>query len=547
MSSAVRERSAILKDFSGGLNNFWDQSAIADNEVPFLQNLEFMPSGALRSRPPIWQDTATELPEANAHFDILGFYIKETGERFAVYTSETKTYIFDLVDTWTEIWEHKASDFVQYQSFVIMSRTNGAGAYWGPNNAEVWNPTGGPLGTGAWEAGPNPTEPIPTLPPAAGLELHQERLFAFGPRGTATQSIMYWSNISGEIDGSPEQDWRYWQVATSLSSVNSGDGQWITGLVAGYNDLTVFRNASTYRYTFSELPELGIMAKVQEGIGAENQRCIVRYENAIIVLSADQTYSYYNGVFQSLNDQRVRFEGSTSASGLEVPYALSILGARLIVFYSGSIYILQLKTGAWSSWETETGFAYCRVVPSPADIIDQSLEAWAVSNSAAGGDDTVYRICDHFHPGDGPEEMLCSLRTKIYDFNTPNEWKRLYWWAAEVMAVGDVVARVFPVSIENTTTSSWDYMETFTWDELFTGINGWENPVPYPFHIKTTTGFTWGRPERINLKLDHSLRFRRVYFELDVNTDGTESTGPARIFSITPMIGVKAAISKEVS
>lgn len=539
MSDAVRQRSAILNDFSGGLNNFWDPSVISDNEVPFLQNLEFMSSGALRSRPPVWEETGVTLPEADVHFDLLGYYIQEDGTRFGVYTSPTKTYIYNLVDTWTEIWDQKASDFVQYQGFVIMCRTSGAGAYWGPNGAQVWNGT-------AWVTG-NPTETIATLPAAAGLELHQERLFAFGPRGTATQSIMYWSNITGEVDGSPEQDWRYWDVATSFSSVNSGDGQWITGLVAGYNDLTVFRNDSTYRYTFSNLPEEGTMAKIQEGIGAENQRCIVQYENAIIVLSADQVYSYYNGVFQSLNDQRVRFENAVSPSTLQIPYALSVLGARLIVFYAGSIYVLQLKTGAWSTWETQTGFVYTKVVPSPADTIDQALEGWAISNNAVNGSSAVYRICDHFHDGDGPEDMVCSVRTKIYDFNTPNEWKRLYWWAAEVMGVGDITAKVFPVSLETTTQSTWDWLEEFNYDEMELVANGWDNPAPFPFNVTSIRNFTWTSPERINLKLDHALRFRRVYFELYINTDGTASTGPARIFSISPMIGTKAKISERVS
>ena len=539
MSELARTRSAVLKDFSGGLNNFWDQSVIADNELPFLENLEFTPRGALTSRPPVWVDGDETLPEDDVHFDLLGYFVKEDGNRFGIYTSATKTYTYNLVDTWVEIWAHKAADFVQFHGYVFMCRTDGEGAYWGPNGAQIWNGS-------AWITG-NDTEAIATLPAASNLELHQERLFASGPRGTATQSVMYWSNVSGEVDGSPEQDYRYWDVATSFASVNTGDGQWITGLVAGYNDLTVFRNDSTYRYTFSSLPELGSMSKIVEGIGAENQRSIVRYENAILVLSADQVYTYYNGVFTSLNDQKVRFEGKVAASTLAVPYSLSILGARLIVNYASSIYVLQLKTGTWSTWSTDTGFAYTRVVPSPSDVIDKALEGWAISNSAAGGVSSVYRVCDYVHEGDGPETMVCSVRTKIYDFDTPNEWKRLYWWAAEVAAVGEVTAKIFPVSLETTTQSTWDWMSTFTWEELSTSIDGTDNPAPFPFNVTTNTTFTWNRPERINLKLDHAMRFRRVYFELYINTDGTASTAPAQIFSITPMIAMKAQISERVS
>ena len=545
MSDVVRQRSAVLRDFSGGLNNFWDESVIADNEVPFLENLEFTPRGALTSRPPIWVQGDVVLPENNVHFDLLGFYVKENGDRYGVYTSPTKTYIFDLVDTWTQIWDQKAADFVQYQGYIVMCRTGGAGAYWGPNGAPVWNGTTWALQVIGGVT--TMTAAIATMPAAAGLELHQERLFAFGPRNSATQSIMYWSNITGEIDGQPGKDWRWWETATSFSSVNGGDGQWITGLVAGYNSLTVFRNDSTYEYVFSTLPELGTMSKVQEGIGAENQRCIVRYENALIVLSADQVYSYYNGVFTSLNDQKVRFENKVDPDTLNVPYALSVLGARLITFYSGNIYVLQMKTGTWSTWSTTTGFAYVRTVPSPADSIEKAVEGWAITNNSDTGDNDVYRVCDHYHEGDGPEQMTCTLRTKIYDFDTPNEWKRLYWWAAEIMGTGQITARVFPVSIETMTQSTWDHLATFTWDELVAAIDGWDNPAPFPFNVATVSTFTWKRPERLNLKLDHALRFRRVYFELDVTTDGTPSTAPAQIFSITPMIGAKAKISERIS
>ena len=130
MSDVVRQRSATLKDFSGGLNNFWDESVIADNELPFLENLEFTPRGALTSRPPIWSPASRTLPEANVHFDLLGYFIEEDGDRFAVYTSPTKTYIYNLDNTWTQIWNQKAADFVQYQGYIIMCRTNGAGASW---------------------------------------------------------------------------------------------------------------------------------------------------------------------------------------------------------------------------------------------------------------------------------------------------------------------------------------------------------------------------------------------------------------------------------
>ena len=191
--------------------------------------------------------------------------------------------------------------------------------------------------------------------------------------------------------------------------------------------------------------------------------------------------------------------------------------------------------------------AYCRVLPSSANNIDKAVEAWAISGSATSSKWKPWRICDHRHPDDGAESMVCELRTRIYDFDTPNEYKRLYWWAADIMAVGEIRARVFPVSLDTTTRSTWDHLERFTWDELATSIDGWDNPAPFPFNVQTNSVFPYKRPERINLKLDHSLRFRRVYFELSMNCDGTAATAPTQIFSITPMIGVKAKTSERIS
>jgi hypothetical protein len=33
MSAIIRQRSSTLQQFTGGLNNYWDQSAIADTEL----------------------------------------------------------------------------------------------------------------------------------------------------------------------------------------------------------------------------------------------------------------------------------------------------------------------------------------------------------------------------------------------------------------------------------------------------------------------------------------------------------------------------------
>ena len=547
MSNLVRERSAQIKDFSGGLNNYWDPSSIAQNEVPFLQNLEFSPTGALSSRPPI-ADLDVEYPEEDVFFNLLGYYIEEDGDRFGVYTSPTKTYVYNLTtEAWTQIWTSPAADFVQYQGYIIMCRTNGAGAYWGPNGAPGYNSS-----TGLWTVAGSNTSTIATMPAGRGIELHQERLFLFGPLNSATQSVIYWSNIAGEIEAFPGQDWRWWDTNNNFTLVNTGDGQWITCMVSGYNGITVFRNASTYRFSFSGLPENGTMSKLQEGIGAENQSCVANYENGLLVLSGDQLYAYYNGNFTSLNDQKVRFEEEPFSSDLKIRYSVSILGSRAIVNFGGSLYVFQIKTNTWSIWLSDTEFAKCIEVPTPPNNIGETKIALAVSGSADPAKWKVYEIVDNSFTTVGTEDIKCVLRTRIFDFDTPNEWKRLYWWAADVIAAGNIKAVVIPTSV------SYSYA---TWDDVSLDFVGdtkyvawddpdadWDNPTEVEYRGITTeidNGFT--SKQRNSLKLDNGVRFRRVYFELYLECDGTIVTSPAQIFSITPMIGMKAKSSDRIT
>jgi hypothetical protein len=547
MSNLVRERSAQIKDFSGGLNNFWDPSSIAQNEVPFLQNLEFSPTGALSSRPPI-AALDVEFPEADVFFNLLGYYIEEDGERFGVFTSPTKTYVYNLnTEDWTQIWDSPAADFVQYQGYLIMCRINGAGAYWSPNGAPGYD-----VSTGLWTITGSNTSVIATMPAGRGIELHQERLFLFGPLNTATQSVMYWSNIAGEVELFPGQDWRWWDANNGFTSVNSGDGQWITGLVSGYNEVTVFRNASTYRFTFSGLPENGTMAKIQEGIGAENQNCIAFYENGLMVLSGDQLYAYFNGNFTSLNDQRVRFEEKTGAANLKIRYAVSIIGSRAVVHFGGNLYVFQIKTNTWSIWSSSTEFARCIEAPTPSNNIGETRYALAVSGSATSPKWKLYEIVDHSHSTSGSEDIECILRTRIFDFETPNEWKRLYWWAADVMAAGAITAKVFPVSVFYANATWDDVSLDFEGDQRFVAWDdpnaSWDDPTDTEFQGIVTemdNGYTYR--QRNSLKLDNGVRFRRVYFELYLECDGTIDTSPAQIFSITPMIGMKAKMSDRIT
>jgi hypothetical protein len=543
MSTIIRQRSSALQKFTGGLNNYWDQSSIDNSELASIINFEFTANGSLTSRPPIYTEkngsgTTIVSPVTGQPIDILGTYVKADGTRYLVCTTNAKTWVYNVATyTWTEIAAFKASDCTQYLNKVVLaSATAGQGGYW--EDGTFTN--------------------TPSMPALNGIELFQTRFFGHGVRGTSNANIFYWTNIStAGPDGESTDVWNWNDEFSNKMyvEIGGGDGQWITAMAQGYNDIVIFRNRSTYRYSYGDLPELGQLQVMQQDIGAENKQSVVKFENAHFVLSGGILYKYQNWLYYPLNAQKVKLE--TKSFSQRIYHAISIVGRRCIVWHNGGTYAYNMDTDTWSEWESVHRTAYFVTVERRAEQNEES--AYYGVTGATDGTIGLYRIEDSAVSFVGSESFKCSMRTKIYDFDTPVEWKRLYFWTADLTSASNVKASVFPVDLPATApVISWDELskdypeETgfSTWDSLsFDGTGDedfgtWDNLKTTDGQISTIIAIDTDRPQRTEVKLNHSLRFRRAYFELYLDCDGTASTSPVSIFSIIPMIGIKSKISK---
>lgn len=536
MSDIVRQRAVEYRDFSGGLNNYWDPSSIADNELPYLINMEFTPNGALTSRPPIVdRNIGHPLGAASTeNIDILGYYTPENGKVFLIAATDAKTWALEVQQygfgSWTEIWSSKASAFVQYANQVVLSKLTTGGARWD----EVAGLTA-----------------IPTMPALFTLQLFKERMFGTGVHGSSFETAVFWSDVISLDQPAGIYEWN----ADSYVYVGRGDGQPITELIADYNGLIIFKRNATYNFVYSDLPEEGTVSLVQVNIGAQNKRSVVGYQNGFVVLHNRTLYKFQNNVYAPINAQKVRFDYNENFDSSTALFAeaVSVVGDRALVFTQGNLYSLNLLTGGWAQWETTTAAGYFLEVPRARGF------QWRYTRALGTGGQSAtkvffmqdYPISEWFELSGGEvvlaggsEVFQCIMRTKIFDFDTPSEWKRLYWWAADVSAVGEVVGKIIPIGVpdlQNTWDQldqyTWDYLESLTWDTLFFR----------DIAVTTTQTVTGDDPQRVALKMDKSARFRRAYFELYLNTSGTSETAPAQIFSLTPMIGVKAKMSKDVA
>ena len=552
MSQVIRERSAPLQQFTGGLNNYWDQSAIADNELASVVNLEFTVTGSLASRPPIFYETDAEdeiitTPAESEPMDIIGSYVRQDGARFVVVVTDDKTWIYDvLTKLWTEIADFRASDCTQYLNKIVLCSETQAGGYW---EDDVFVST-------------------PTMPYLSGIELFQTRFFGFGVQGTTTANILYWSNISTagpSGESTSVWDWEDDFGAKLYVEIGGGDGQWITALEQGYNDIVIFRNRSTFRFSYGELPEEGTIQGMQQDIGAETRRSVAKFDNAHFVLSGGILYKYQNWIYYPMNVQKVRFDANTAVES-RFERAISIIGRRCYVWFKGSVYVFNLDTETWSEWQSSRNVGYFQKIHRQHEDPAQDL-FFGISGSTdlnvGETDYSLYRI----QPGpDGysnEETMSCSLQTKIYDFNTPVEWKRLYFWAVDVMTALEFRAVAYPVALlDSNTQITWDQLDRFfepglpryTWDEfskdsdLDVNFRSWDSLID-PSNSAGTIVESAGqaKPVRLEAKLNQALRFRRIYFELYLACDGTAATSPVQVFSIIPMVGAKAKVSKEAN
>jgi len=305
-TSIARTREISLKDFSGGLNNYWDPSSISDNEVSSLINMDFSTTGALQSRPPI-ADSSFGVPVSGQYIDILGYYMTSAGVRYIVATTDAKTWVFNTVTpAWTEIWAYKATGYVQYAEEVVLSKASTGGTR--------WNPTTG-------------STAISTMPALDGLLVYRDRMFGWGPLGTSTQTTFYYSNVITLADATGVYTW---DTTNNVAVVGRGDGQAITMMIADTDKIIIFKSASTYIFTYlaSGIAASGQIDLFQAGIGAENKESVAAYRNGYVVLHDQTLYQLQNNGFIPLNSQKVVFSTKSASPAYKKNFALSVFADR---------------------------------------------------------------------------------------------------------------------------------------------------------------------------------------------------------------------------
>ena len=514
-----------------GLNQILEPSAIEDDQLSEIVNFEQEQDGSLRNRPAIIEDSVFDPAESDAQLLGPDFYTDNFGNTFAVFAVGDSTKLYNVATkTWTDVWDHAASGWVQYDNKVVVISETERGGYW---ESGVFTDT-------------------PQMPLGSDIVFFKERLWTFGVKGTDDATTVWFSNLTAA--GPPATTIWDW-TSTDFFTVAKGDGEWITGIIASTSVLYIFRNSSTWRFGYNSTPLLGgTLSNVSTNVGSDNKWAFSRYENYFITLSNGVLYEMINEYFYPLNDKKVNFQRSAFINTRTIDTSLSIFEDRAIVWYFGALYAFDMKLRGWARWSSPTTNAG-RFLQIPQTSLGLGEPA---ALAVTGGDDDSQKVVWRISEGiiSSGEEMTCMIRTKAYDWGT-STLKRLFYYDGEFRTANGVTSYAFPITLQDTNVATtWNQMDAGAYwpttdpaGDSLQQLQTWNAPMSETslLQFSDEVDFPTNAPVQILTKFIKGGFARRFYFEFYVDCDGTPATSPARIYSINVYVAEKAYSSKKVS
>lgn len=497
-----------LGPFVGGINQLSDPTALQDTELVDAVNLELDLDGSYIARPPFF-DVAD--PSSGDNFRLLGWYITDAHTRLIGATS-TSVWSFET-GVWSAIGGTAGINptcMVQYDGNCYLIASPGSA-----------NPGGRVDDTLTFTA-------VAALKKGGAAVIHKERLFVVpGPLETGSNASL--------LQGSAPADFTTWPVSVFI---NKGDGQKLIDLVVYNDNLMLFKEDSSYVLAYDADPVEAVQRKINPTIGVEALNCVVFYENQLYILHRNNVYEVVNYDFAKLNSKVPFVYDSTQPSPWSKPTFVTLLGDRLIVKYYARIYVFGLKSKVWTRWDT--GARY--IGPAFAQPIRDETNAipvYYMSTAVAAAKD-LYAFRD-IYDSQNTETINCHIITKNYDYGVPHRFKRLFWWAADISTTKQVTGTVQPIIVSFPVT--WGQLAAFTWGAL--SSNTWGQPLSMAI---VTVGVAPAHSGMRKLvKFPKSLRFRQINFRVDMTYDGTNVTGPVRVFTLTSIIGSKQHVSNQLT
>jgi hypothetical protein len=258
----------------------------------------------------------------------------------------------------------------------------------------------------------------------------------------------------------------------------------------------------------------------------QNNNYLVRFNFSLVGALNVQAFKTVAGVVTSL-------AGSVAMTN----YAINDKYSIRVRFNGTSIRIKAWKTSAqepnsWNIFDGTDGTQASGVIAF-SGIVDNA------------NTNTLPVVYSYDNLSAGPltgqvEDITCVAKTKNFDMAVSNQFKRLWWWGADVATNRDISGTATPIVISFDTT--WSSLSSTPWNQLKT----WAQPLTEPTGV-TTMVMTGAGTARRFVKFLKALRYRQINFAVTLKTQGSTADGPAKLFTMMITTETKEGVSKAIS
>lgn len=349
----VQQKTSIqIGPLTGGLNNVSRAGEARDTEVIDLVNMEVTVDEALTSRPAIEAVTGSTLPSTNTiTWDVLGIYRISISEWYLIVslpkdgTTNTDTtvraYLNGIVGPGETILTIK-------QSVGLGNRVSAMAQF--NDRLYFCTPFGATESGFSWKKGEAVGGTTHASIPKGNIMISwKTRLWVAGTGENTAGDRVKFSSIDGT--GPHPETFN----AADFFDVEPGSGGFITAIIPSYNNLIIFKNDGTWRFTYASDPTGGQIDKISGAVGCASKNAVCEFENYLYVYDQGKVYELVNSGFTQVN-RFVEFELDDMGVDANAPSVeMSIVNRRLIVRYFNALYVFNVDTKAWSKWRTANG------------------------------------------------------------------------------------------------------------------------------------------------------------------------------------------------
>lgn len=512
-----RDVKPITLNFKGGLNTFSDMSAISDNQVVEALNFDMDLDGSLKSRPPLIESAPLSRTGTGAEARFLLWYY-EDGVDYAIFSEGARTVA----------WNKATKVFTQITSaFAAAAAVQWQNKLW---IIPPWVP-GTTLKGGSWTA-LGGYENVANMPAGSTMVAYKERLFIARGPGSDLPSRLFYSNVFGSSS--------LWNASPSFQEIGSGDGQAIVYVTTYYSNLLVFRTESIWTWAYSASPESGQISVLVPGVGLSDRDAVASYENTLYFMYDSKAYAFLQNRAEHINPH-VPFKDLPVPAASFHAASVSVFNKRILFLYRGVTYVFSTLTSSWTRWVSQQWGPIGRFFQSAFDDVEVT---YALTSSTLNTSNRILKADERVSTS-AEAGINCVLQTKNYSFEVPSNYKILHRWGLDAIFRDGVKAWAVPINLTSIVT--WGQLLNYAWEQVKQGT--WNLPVPSdPVAVESdVSAGVYGGSGRKYVKFRKRLRFRQIYFRIEMTTDGSLTSAPLQIFAVLVFVDTRQGVVKTVS